>query len=66
MKRTLEFTDVMVAIGMIATMFGGYVFYQASYGGAFVTMTSADAMTNPSMKVMVQSMLQPAPGASHC
>lgn len=62
MKRTLEFTDVMAVIGMVATMFGGYLFYQASYGGAFVTMTPADAMTNPSTKSMVQSMLQPALG----
>lgn len=32
MKRTLEFTDVMAVIGMVATMFGGYLFYQVSYG----------------------------------
>ena len=39
MKRKLEFTDVTAAIGMVATMFGGYLLYQASYGGAFATMT---------------------------
>lgn len=62
MKRKLEFTDVTVAIGMVATMFGGYLLYQASYGGAFPTMTPSDVMTNPSIKTMVQSRLQPALG----
>lgn len=62
MKRKLELVDLLVTIGMVATVFGGYMFYQASYGGTVPVMTPSQTTTNPPIQLMVQSMLQPEIG----
>jgi hypothetical protein len=62
MKRKFEFVDVMVSIGMVATVFGAYAFFQVSDGGAVSVTTTANHMTNPPLKAMVQAKLQPAMG----
>ena len=62
MNRKLEFIDILVAIGMVSTLLGGYLVFKASYGGALAVTTPIQVGTNPPMKVMVQSMLQPAMG----
>lgn len=62
MKREFELMDVLVSIGMIATVFGAYVFFQASNGGAGFATTSATPATYPSIKMLVQKKLQPSMG----
>ena len=62
MKRQLEAVDILVAIGMVATLFGGYLIFKASYGGVLAVTTASQVGTNPPMKLMIQSMLQPAMG----
>jgi hypothetical protein len=62
MQRKLEVVDVLVAIGMVATLLGGYLLFKASYGGALAVATPTNQVTNPPMKLMVQAMLQPAIG----
>ena len=60
MRRKIEFVDIWVSIGMVATVLGAFVFFQASNGGAGFVTAPAEPVTNPPMKVLVQSMLQPA------
>lgn len=62
MNRKLEVVDILVAIGMVATLAGGYLVFKASYGGASAVTTPIQPVTNPPMKLMLQSMLQPAMG----
>ena len=62
MKRKFELVDVIVSIGMVATLLGAYAFFQVSVGGAVTVTTAANHMTNPPMNAMVQAKLQPAMG----
>ena len=62
MNRKIEFIDILVAIGMVATLLGGYLVFKASYGGVLAVTIPTQVGTNPPMNVMVQSMLQPAMG----
>ena len=62
MKRKFEFVDIIVSIGMVATLLGAYAFFQASVGGAVTVPTAANYMTNPPMNALVQAKLQPAMG----
>ena len=62
MKRQLEAVDIFVAIGMVATLLGGYLVFKASYGGALAVTTPSHLATSPPLKLMIQSMLQPAMG----
>ena len=62
MKRQLEAVDIFVAIGMVATLLGGYLVFKASYGGALAVTTPSHHATTAPMKLMIQSMLQPAMG----
>ena len=61
MNRKLEIVDILVAIGMVATLFGGSLLFMVSYGGAWGIFTSTQS-GNPPTKLMVESMLQPALG----
>ncbi|RMH32512.1 MAG: hypothetical protein D6690_13555 [Nitrospirae bacterium] len=59
MKRRLDFTDIFVAIGFMATMYGGYLLYLASYGGGTATARPSP----PSMvAVPIHASLQTAMG----
>ena len=62
MKRNLEVIDILVAIGMVATLLGGYLLFMASYGGAFAVATPNTPVNNPPIQLMLQSMLQPSMG----
>ncbi|GJL54014.1 MAG: hypothetical protein NPIRA02_11460 [Nitrospirales bacterium] len=62
MNRKLEIVDILVAIGMVATLFGGYLLFKASYGGSLAVTTSTQTAPHPPLKLMLQSMLQPAMG----
>ena len=62
MKRQLEAVDILVAIGMVATLLGGYLVFKASYGGALAVTTPSHLATSPPLKLMIRSMLQPAMG----
>ena len=62
MKRKLELIDVMVSIGMVATLIGAYAFFQVSDGGALSFTSATNQMANPPMTVLVQAKLQPAMG----
>lgn len=62
MKRKFELVDIMVSIGMVATVLGAYAFFQIPDGGAVSVTTAANHMTNPPMKALVQAKLQPAMG----
>lgn len=62
MNRKFELMDVIVAIGMIATVLGALAVFQASYGGVVAVTTSAKSVINPPMEAAVQAMLQPAMG----
>jgi len=57
MKRNLESTDIVVAIGMIATLFGGYFLYIASYGGALGVQPQKTAAV-PLTTAVVERQLQ--------
>jgi len=57
MNRKLETTDVIVAVGMIATLFGGYFLYVASFGGVLgVQPSMAKAVPLTTTKVERQLM----------
>ncbi len=62
MKRKFELVDVIVSIGMVATLLGAFSFFQVNHGGAVSVTKAYNHMTNPSMSVLVQSKLQPAMG----
>lgn len=63
MNRNLETTDVIVAVGMIATLFGGYFLYVASYGGVLgvqPSVTKANSMTTAAVERQLQQSIQAA------
>ena len=62
MKRKFELVDVIVSIGMVATLLGAFAFFQVSIGSAVSVNKSANHITNPPMHVLVQAKLQPAIG----
>ena len=62
MKRKLELIDVMVSIGMVATLIGAYAFFHVSDGGAVSFTPATNQMAHPPMTVLVQAKLQPAMG----
>ena len=62
MKRKLELIDVMVSIGMVATLIGAYAFFQVSDGAAVSFTPATNQMAHPTMTVLVQAKLQPAMG----
>lgn len=62
MKRKLAVIDLLVAIGMAATILGGYLIFQASYGGNWALPHPTQFKNNPPVHMIVQSMLQPAIG----
>ncbi|UCE63820.1 MAG: hypothetical protein JSU59_01280 [Nitrospirota bacterium] len=62
MKRKFELVDIIVSIGMVATLLGAYAFFQVSVGGAVTVNTAPNHMTNPPMNALVQAKLQPAMG----
>jgi hypothetical protein len=62
MKRKFEFVDIMVSIGMVATLVGAYAFFQLGDGRAVTVNTTDNYMTNPPMNALVQAKLQPAIG----
>ena len=64
MKRKFELVDLMVLIGMVATVFGSYAFFQVTDSGAVSVSTEAHHMTNHPIKAFVQAKLQPAMGQS--
>ena len=62
MKRKFEIVDIMVSIGMVATVLGAYAFFQVSDGSAISVTTATNHMTNAPIKALVQAKLQPAIG----
>ena len=66
MKRQLEAVDIFVAIGMVATLLGGYLVFKASYGGALAVTTPSHLATNPPVKCDDPIDAATRDGASHC
>jgi hypothetical protein len=62
MKRTFELVDLMVLIGMGATVFGAYAFFQVTNSSAVSISAEANHGTNHRIQALVQAKLQPAMG----
>lgn len=57
MRRRLEFIDILVAIGFVATIYGGYALYMASYGGVATASLSAPRAVHIPVRASLQTAM---------